>query len=129
MYFSHRFGHMALWVLVLTVSVNSYGNALTAAVEVAETAAKAAKAAKAVEVARAGAIAAEAAKAVVVSGRVVGKLGTCVARQPKTVPKEAAEKSCLQQYEDCVKKDGHSAEGDKVNDRCVEVINKNISPK
>jgi hypothetical protein len=79
--------------------------------------------------ARAGAIAAEAAKAVVVSGRVVGKLGTCVARQPKTVPKEAAEKSCLQQYEDCVKKDGNRPEGDKVNDRCVEVINKNISPK
>ena len=129
MYFLNRFGHAFFWLLMLTVSVNSYGSplsAVTKAVEVAETAAKAAKAA---EVARVGAIAADAAKVAAVAGHtalVVGRVGACVTRASKTAPRDAAEKSCYEKYEDCVKKSGDEPEGDKVNDRCVAVVNKNL---
>lgn len=127
MYFLNRFGHAFFWLLMLTVSVNSYGSplsAVTKAVEVAETAAKAAKAA---EVARVGAIAADSAKATAVAGHtalVVGRVGACVARRSKTGPRDAAEKSCYEEYESCVKKNGHDPAGDKVNDRCVDAVNK-----
>jgi hypothetical protein len=129
MSFLNRFGNAIFWVLVLAVSVSSYGNTLSALAKAAEVAETAAKAAKAAEVARVGAIAADAAKVVAVAGHtalVVGRVGACVTRASKTAPKDAAEKSCYEKYEDCVKKSGDEPEGDKVNDRCVAVVNKNL---
>ena len=127
MYFLNRFSNAFFWALVLTVSVNSYGSplsAVTKAVEVAETAAKAAKAA---EVARVGAIAADAAKATAVAGHtalVVGRVGACVARRSKTGPRDAAEKSCYEKYEDCVKKNGNDRNTAEIDEQCVGVVNK-----
>ena len=112
----------------MTVTVNGHGGVISGV-------AKAQKAAKAAEAgakaAKAGAVAAEASKATVagqaalVVGRVVGRLGTCVKKQPKTVAKDAAEKSCFAQYENCVKKDGKGGNTAEINDHCVGIVNKN----
>ncbi len=115
-------------VLLLTVSVNGYGGVVSAI-------AKAQKAAKVAEAgtnaAKAGAVAAEASKATVagqaalVVARVVGRLGSCVNKQPKTIPRDAAEKSCFAQYENCTKKNGKGHNTEEIDDRCVGVVNKN----
>ena len=115
-------------VLLLTVSVNGYGGVISA-VGKAQKAAKAAEAGA--KAAKAGAVAAEASKATVagqaalVVARVVGRLGACVNKQPKTVPRDTAEKSCLTQYENCVKKNGKGLNTEKINERCVGLVNKN----
>jgi hypothetical protein len=115
-------------VFLLTVTVNGHGGVISGV-------AKAQKAAKAAEAgakaAKAGAVAAEASKATVagqatlVVARVVGRLGACVNKQPKTVPRDAAEKSCFTQYENCVKKNGKGLNTEQINDRCVGLVNKN----
>ena len=115
-------------VVLLTVTVNGHGGVI-AAVGKAQKAAKAAEAGA--KAAKAGAVAAEASKATVagqvtlVVGRVVGRLGACVNKQPKTVPRDAAEKSCFTQYENCAKKNGKGLNTEKINDRCVGLVNKN----
>jgi len=114
MSFLNRFGNAIFWALVLTVSVNGYGGAITGV-------AKAAKAAKA------GAVAAEAAKVAAIAGQtasVVGRVGACVARRSKTAPRDAAEKFCYQKYEDCIKKTGKGGDTAEINDHCVGVVNK-----
>ena len=132
MYFLNRFGHAFFWVLVLTVSVNGHGSALSAAAKAVEVAETAAKAAKAAEVARAGAISADAAKATAAAAHtalVMGRVGACVTRASKTAPRDAAEKSCYEKYEDCTQKNGSDPGEGKVNDRCVDVVNKNLVPR
>lgn len=115
-------------VLLLTLSVNCYGGVISA-VGKAQKAAKAAEAGA--KAAKAGAVAAEASKATVagqaalVVARVVGRLGACVNKQPKTVPRDAAENSCFTQYENCVKKNGKGLNTEKINERCVGLVNKN----
>ena len=117
MSFLNRFGLVFFSVLMLTVSINGHGSALSAV----------AKAQKAAKAAKAGAVATEAAKVTAVTGHtasVLGRVGACVARRSKTAPRSAAEKSCYQKYEDCIKKTGKGGDTAEINDHCVGVVNK-----